>query len=128
MHRSFIQQPWWSRVAPSLAIGSTVRWLRRTFGSEIEEAVRFYDRQIESWLKTNVAQIVELYETQASAFREQLRRMTSESPEPSGIECQGNLEADLRRLRQAKSERDGQVMPSGATHEPRAAKTESGSG
>jgi hypothetical protein len=100
MHKSFIRQPWWAQMAPSLATVSTERWLRRSFGSEIEEAVRFYDRQIESWLKSNVAQIVDLYEMQASAFREQLRRLTSESPEPSAIEGQGKLEADLRRLSQ----------------------------
>jgi hypothetical protein len=77
--------------------------------------VRFNDRQVQLWLKTNVARIVELYEAQASAFREQIRRLGAESVDGGTVEAQAELEADLRRLRQDEtnavvgSERPGMV-------------------
>ena len=77
--------------------------------------VRFHDRQLQSWLRTNVARMVELYEGQASAFREQIRRLGAESTDGGTVEAQAELEADLRRLRQDEtnaevgSERPGMV-------------------
>ena len=59
---SFIPQPWWARIAPPLAGRATERGVWRRAGYEIRDVVRFHDRQVQSWLKTNVAPIVELYE------------------------------------------------------------------
>jgi GTP-binding protein EngB required for normal cell division len=125
--KSFVKKPSWARIIPPLAALSTERWVRRGFGSEIHEAVRFHDRQVQSWLRTNVARMVELYEGQASAFREQLRRLTSESPEPSIDDGQGSLEADLRRLRQSEYETDGHGLSAVATDEQRSVRSTSGS-
>jgi GTP-binding protein EngB required for normal cell division len=112
---SFTPRPWWGGIAPPLAALSIERSVRLRFGSEIREVVRFNDRQVQLWLKTNVARIVELYEAQASAFREQIRRLGAESVDGGTVEVQAELEADLRRLRQDEtnavvgSERPGMV-------------------
>jgi GTP-binding protein EngB required for normal cell division len=112
---TFTPRPWWAGIAPPLAALSIVRSVRFTFGSEIREVVRFHDRQLQSWLKTNVARIVELYEAQATAFREQIRRLGAESTDSGTAESEAELENDLRRLRQNEtnsavgSERPGMV-------------------
>ena len=85
---------------PTARRPSIERSVRLGFGSEISEVVRFHDRQLQSWLKTNVARIVELYEVQASAFREQIRRLGAEAVDGGAGEAQAELEADLRTLRQ----------------------------
>jgi GTP-binding protein EngB required for normal cell division len=97
---SFVSKPWWAVVVPPLAARSTERSVWRRFGWEIGEAVQFYDRRLHSWLKTNVARLVELYEAQASAFREQVRRLAAEPTDGAAAGGRGKLEADLRELRQ----------------------------
>jgi len=114
--KSFVTKPWWAGIVPPLAAGSIERWVRRGFEYEIGEVVQFHDRQVHSWLKTNVARVVELYEAQASAFREQIRRLAAESTDGGAVGGQGELEADLRELRQnetiaeVSSERTGTVQ------------------
>ena len=125
---SFVTNPWWAGIVPSLAVWSIERWVRRGFESEIGEVVQFYDRQVQLWLKTNVCRLVELYETQASAFREQIRRLTSESADPSVHDGDGSLERDLRGLRQNAAETDSGQIPEVATGEERTVRTTSGSG
>jgi GTP-binding protein EngB required for normal cell division len=115
----FVTKPWWAGIIPALAALSTERWVQQRFGSKFHEAVRFHDRQVQSWLRTNVARMVERYEGQASAFREQLRRLTSESPEPSNVDGQESLEADLRRLRQRTHDRDDRGLSAVTTDEQR---------
>jgi hypothetical protein len=113
---SFIPQPWWARIAPPFAVRSTERAVRQRAGYEIRDVVRFHDRQVQSWLKTNVARIVELYEAQATAFREQIRRLGAESTDGGTAEGGAELEADLRELRREESntvvssERPGMVQ------------------
>ncbi len=115
-HKSFVPRPWWAGLAPPLAARSIERWVRRRFGFDIGEAVRFHDRRLQSWLKTNVARLVELYEAQASAFREQIRRLAAEPTDGRAVGGQGELEADLRELRtddtnaDASSEQPGRVQ------------------
>ena len=114
---SFVAQPWWARIIPPLAARATERWIRRRFEPEIGEVVQFHDRQLHSWLKTNVARVVEPYEAQASAFREQIRRLAAEPTDDGAVGGQGELEANLRELRQdgsnavVSSEQPGVVQP-----------------
>jgi GTP-binding protein EngB required for normal cell division len=98
--KSFVPRPWWAGIAPPVAAWSTEQWVRRRFESEIGEVVRFHDRQLQSWLKKNVARVVELYEAQATAFREQIRRLAAESADDGAVGGQAELETDLRELRQ----------------------------
>jgi GTP-binding protein EngB required for normal cell division len=106
---SFTARLWWSGIAPPLAALSIERSVRLRFGSEIREIVRFHDRQLQSWVKTNVARVVELYEAQASAFREQIRRLRAESVDGGTVEAQAELEDDLTGLRQ--DETNGVIGP-----------------
>jgi len=96
---SFTPRLWWAGIAPPLAALSIERSVRLRFGSEIREVVRFHDRQLQSWLKTNVPLMVELYEAQAAAFREQIRRLAAESADDGAVGAQAELETDLRQLR-----------------------------
>jgi hypothetical protein len=126
--KSFVTKPWWAAIVPSLAANSIERWVRRRFESEIGEVVQFYDRQVQMWLKTNCARLVDLYETQASAFREQIRRLTSESADSSVHGSDGTLERDLRGLRQNAAETDSARIAEVATDQERTVRTTSGSG
>ncbi len=65
--------------------------------------MQFYDRQLESWLKAKLAHLVELYETQAGAIREQIRRLATEPADATIAVDEDALEADLRELRAAES-------------------------
>jgi hypothetical protein len=67
--------------------------------------VEFYDRQLESWVKANLARLVELYETQAGAFREQIRRLAAEAADAGTAGGESALKADLRELRGAEADR-----------------------
>jgi GTP-binding protein EngB required for normal cell division len=126
-NKSLVTKPWWARIVPSLAVWSIERWVRRGFESEIGEVVQFYDRQVQRWLKTNVARMVELYEAQASAFREQIRRLTSESADSSVHDGDGILERDLLGLRQNAAETDSARITEVATDQERTITTTSGS-
>ena len=69
----------------------------------------FYDRQLQAWVKANVARLVELYETQAAAYREQLRRLAAGAAAADTALDGEDLEADLRELRQAEGDEAGAV-------------------
>jgi hypothetical protein len=108
-------------------VWSIERWVRRGFESEIGEVVQFYDRQVQLWLKTNVARSVELYESQASAFREQIRRLKSASADSSVHDADGSLERDLLGLRRNAAEMDSARITEVATDQERTSTTTSGS-
>jgi GTP-binding protein EngB required for normal cell division len=94
-----MDRPWWSGLAPSLAVRTMERSIREQAGRAMTETVEFYDRQLESWLKTMLARLTEVYEAQAAAFREQVRRLATESAEGGTADDAAALEADLRELR-----------------------------
>jgi GTP-binding protein EngB required for normal cell division len=95
-------RPWWAGVVPSLAIGATERRVSQRYGSAIEDAVQLYDRQLELWAKAQVARLAELYEMQAGAIREQIRRLATESADTASAVDENELEADLNELRAAE--------------------------
>jgi len=95
-------RPWWAGIAPPLAVRATERVISDRFGAAIKDAVEFYDRQLESWVKTKTARLVELYEMQAGAFREQIRRLAAHSADVGAAGSDGALAADLRELRMAE--------------------------
>jgi GTP-binding protein EngB required for normal cell division len=94
-----VKRPWWSGLAPSLAVRATERSIREQAGQAMTEAVEFYDRQLESWLKTMLARLIGSYEAQAAAFREQVRRLAMESASAGIAGAAAALEADLREVR-----------------------------
>ncbi len=94
-----VDRPWWSGLAPSLAMRATERSIPEQAGLAITETVEFYDRQLESWLKTMLARLTELYEAQAAAFREQVRRLATGQADVGMDSDAAALEADLRELR-----------------------------
>jgi GTP-binding protein EngB required for normal cell division len=91
-------RPWWAGLAPRLAVGAIERRLHGRIGARIDEAVAFYDRRLETWVKANVARVVELFEAQADAYREQVRRLTDPSGDPGAVGDAAELDADLRAL------------------------------
>jgi GTP-binding protein EngB required for normal cell division len=97
-------RPWWTGLAPPLATRVTERVIEERYGKAMNDAVEFYDRQLESWVKAKLARLVELYEMQAGAFREQIRRLAMESADTGRAGGEGDLEADLRELRGAGNE------------------------
>jgi hypothetical protein len=127
-HKWCVTTPWWAGIVPSLAVWSIERWVRRGFESELAEVVQFYDRQVQLWLKSNVARLVELYEAQASAFREQIRRLASQSTDSSVHVGDESLERDLRGLRQNAAEMDSVLIMEVATDQERTFGTTSESG
>ena len=102
-------RPWWAGLIPSLAVWTTEHVLRDRLGPLIGEVVVFYDRQLQAWVKANVARLVELYETQASAYREQLRRLAAGAAAADTALDGEDLEADLRELLQAEGDEAGAV-------------------
>jgi hypothetical protein len=92
--------PWWSGLAPPLAVWATERMIHDRLASTLTEVVSFHDRQLESWLKLKLARLVDLYEAQAGAFREQIRRALDDSAGAGVSADGGDLEADLLELRQ----------------------------
>ena len=71
--------------------------------------VEFYDRQLQTWVKANVVRLVELYETQPAAYREQLRRLAAEAAIAETALDGEDLVADQRESRQAEGDEAGAV-------------------
>ena len=94
-----LRRPWWGGMFPSLAVWSQERTIRERLGNEIRAAVETYDHRVESWFKEKLARLVELYEAQAGAFREQIRRLADRTDGAGPIPGEGDLEMDLRELR-----------------------------
>jgi GTP-binding protein EngB required for normal cell division len=101
------RRPWWAGLSPPLAVRATKRRIRERFGRAIPDAVELYDRNLESWVKAKLARLVDLYESQAAAFREQLRRLAARTPDADTAGDGVDLESDLRGLRGAEA--DGEV-------------------
>jgi hypothetical protein len=85
-------------------VRATERSFRERAGLAMTEAVELYDRQLESWLKAKLARLIELYETQAAAFREQIRRLATERTDAGIAGNDAALEAELRGLRATNAE------------------------
>jgi GTP-binding protein EngB required for normal cell division len=99
-----VERPWWSGLVPSLAVRATERSIREHAGGAVTEVVELYDRQLESWVRTMLARLVETYETQAVAFREQVRRLATEQVDSGIADDPTALEADLRELRDSSGD------------------------
>jgi GTP-binding protein EngB required for normal cell division len=91
-------RPWWAAALPRLALGIMRRTLDRGPGPALREAVELHDRQLYAWLKTRLAQLVEVYEAQAEVFRGRLRPHGDTAAAPNG----DDLAADLQKLRQGE--------------------------
>lgn len=95
--RFHYSRPAWSTFVPAIGERLVERTLREQFASAIRDFVEPYDRQLHAWLKATVSQLGELYEAQAEAAREQLRRLSANTTgEPADV---SQLKADLSALR-----------------------------
>jgi GTP-binding protein EngB required for normal cell division len=94
-------RPWWASLLPGVAVWAARRGIENHYGAVLREQVVGHDRQLQAWLKTCLAELVERYEAQAEVFREQVRRLARDrdgveaSPEPD------ELSAALQELQQA---------------------------
>lgn len=91
--------PWWAKRAPSLAVGAALRAVEDELGEEIKQVAGLYDRRLQAWARENVVRLTALYEAQASAFREQVRRLSFAPAGDDGAGDAESLEADLEALR-----------------------------
>lgn len=92
--------PWWAAALSRPAVWVTRRALGRVLGPAFREEAQLHDRQLQAWLKSRLAQLVELYETQADLFRQHLRRFAGEANGGAGTSDLNGLRADLLKLRQ----------------------------
>jgi GTP-binding protein EngB required for normal cell division len=92
-----VARPWLTPLFPRWAVWNARQKLSRRLGPAIRDSVIAYDRQLQSWLKGCVKELVDLYETQAEVFREQGRRLSR--PEEDGAASDWrDLESDLHSL------------------------------
>jgi GTP-binding protein EngB required for normal cell division len=105
-------RPWWASLLPSAAVWATRRGLRKRLGPVLSDQVEVYDRQIQAWLKSGIAQLVDLFESQAEVFREQVRRLTANVDSAGASGDQRELVADLQELQQPGAAGQAPGMPS----------------
>jgi GTP-binding protein EngB required for normal cell division len=89
---------WWASLLPRVAVWSVRRSLRRQVEPAIREYVGLYDRHLRAWLRSCIAQLAELYESQAEVFREQVRRLTVEVDGADQATDSHQLLADVKEL------------------------------
>jgi hypothetical protein len=93
-------RPWLSSLVPRIAVKSVERTLDADLGPVIREIAWHYDRQLESWLRSKASLLVETFESQAGAFREQVRRLASRDFGSGPAMAESELERDLKQLRE----------------------------
>jgi hypothetical protein len=91
-------RPWWSGLWPKAAVAWTRRRLRTSLGAALEECLGLHDRQLQIWLKSCLAQLVERYETQAEVYRELLGRLGDRGGTGRVEADRAGVEEDLRKL------------------------------
>jgi hypothetical protein len=94
-------RPWWAALFPLGAFWAAGKALEKHLAPGLREYVALYDRQLHAWLKASVGQLIELYESQAEVFREQVRRLTADR-DGTGTADVGALAAELAELRRAE--------------------------
>jgi GTP-binding protein EngB required for normal cell division len=115
-------RPWWTAVFPPAASWAVRKTLEKELAPALREYVALYDRQLHAWLKGAVGQLIDLYESQAEVFREQVRRLTADRDGP-GTPDVGALAEDLTELRRAEGaavEAAGPLSPGEADAVPTA--------
>ncbi len=96
-------QPWWAPLLPWAAIWATRRALHKRLGPVLRDYVELYDRQLRAWLRSCIAQLADVYESQAEVFRKQVRRITADGDAAATTGDTQALLADVRELRQAEA-------------------------
>jgi GTP-binding protein EngB required for normal cell division len=95
-------RPWWASLLPPVAVRATRRALQKRLGPALRDYVELYDGQLRAWVRTGIAGLVDLYESQAEALREQVRRLTSTADGTEPATGSGELLADLQELQGAE--------------------------
>jgi GTP-binding protein EngB required for normal cell division len=97
------RRPWWASLWPRAAVWATRGSLHRKAGAALRDFVDLYDRQLRAWMGGCVGQLIDLYESQAEVFREQLRRLTRDAAGAAAPGEVRDLLADLRELEQSEA-------------------------
>jgi GTP-binding protein EngB required for normal cell division len=95
-----IGRPWFASWFPSLAVWQSRRTLRSTLEKPLREQISIADRQLATWMKACLEQLIADYEDQAEIVRQQVRRVSGgavKDAPPAADENQ--LETDLQELR-----------------------------
>jgi GTP-binding protein EngB required for normal cell division len=103
-----VSRPWWASLFSPAVAWSVRRALEKQLGPALREYVVLYDRQLHAWLKTAVGQLIDLYESQAEVFREQVRRLSGDRGAADSPAELNELRAALHELQQTGSS-DGQT-------------------
>jgi hypothetical protein len=90
--------PWWASLLPGLAVRAARHAMDNRYGAALREYLHLYDRQLQSWAKSSVNQLVEAYDAQADVYREQVRRLSETGDGQEEGAGQAELLADLRAL------------------------------
>ncbi len=94
--------PWWASLFPGAAAWAVRRSLERRLAPDLRESLASYDRLLRTWVTGAIAQVVELYESQAEIVRGQLLRLNDREGEGAGEKADRSaLAADLRELAEA---------------------------
>jgi GTP-binding protein EngB required for normal cell division len=93
-------RPWWGSLFPAGAVWAARRALEKHLAPALREYVDLYDRQLHAWLRGTVSQVIDLYESQAEVFREQVRRLAAGKAGTGGDVR--SLAADLEELRRSE--------------------------
>jgi GTP-binding protein EngB required for normal cell division len=104
-------RPWWAAVFPPAAAWAARRTLEKELAPALREYVALYDRQLHAWLKASVGQVIDLYESQAEVFREQVRRLTVEGNGTDTAMDTRQLSADLQELQATETTGDIAATP-----------------
>jgi GTP-binding protein EngB required for normal cell division len=97
-----VSRPWWGSLFPPAVVWSARRALDKQLAPALWEYMGLYDRQLHAWLKGAVGQLIDLYESQAEVFREQVRRLTAERDGTGTATDARTLAADLEDLRRTE--------------------------
>ena len=115
-------RPWWATWLPGLAVHVARRRLEDRFGQDIATCVDTYERQLQSWIRREIEQLVKRYELEVAPIREQVRRLAASEP-GSGADRdehdRGALETDIRAGEQTITPIARQLAP----RTPRATQT-----
>jgi GTP-binding protein EngB required for normal cell division len=93
--------PWWRTLLPRWAISFFRRWLKKQLESPIREFVKGYNDQLGTWLKDKVAQLEDIYQSQAEVLHEQVQRITAKDAPGCGVENIKDLLHDIQELQKS---------------------------
>jgi GTP-binding protein EngB required for normal cell division len=92
--------PGGATLVPKMAHWMARRTVDSQLADQLRQSITLYNAQLRAWLRTSISSVVEPYRSQAEVFREQLRRMTTNT-EPNTATDAVELIRNLKELEQA---------------------------